>query len=223
MNTFIKRFFGILMAIVLVFSCAACFAEDAYDLRDERYPDKYWGFMTPEEIAKYEAIGWTRNVGVLWYDTADNSFVDLFEVGDTQELVNKGYVFHIIYTWICPGEKLGKNMEQSVSCGYWQLSAEQAAAYHANYEIPELRVSDSEKTGVLYETNWVLDGQYASEPDDSMPAEELAKYTLARVAYNEYFRGYGEDIVLLNGDVLTYTIEEAIEAGGFDSEMPRWD
>ena len=221
-TSMIKRFVTFLMAIMMVFACTAVFAEgDEYSVTDDRYPTKYWGFMTQEEIAHYEAIGWTRNTGVLWYDTEDNSFVDMFEVGDTQELINKGYVFHVIYTWICPGEKLGKYTEQSVSCGYWQLSAEQAALYHSTYEVPQLKVSESEKTGVLYESNWAVDGKYASEPDESMSEEELLKYSFVRVAYNEYFRGYGEDVVLLNGDVQVFSIEEALEIGGFDSEMPR--
>ncbi len=225
MKTSIKRFGSILIAIMMVFACCAAFAEsDEYSVNDDRYPTKYWGFMTADEIQHFEDIGWQRITGVLWYDTNDdNSYVDMFEVGDTQELINQGYVCHIIYTWVCPGEKLGKFTEQSVSCGYWQLNAAEAAQFFTNYEYPALQVSDSQKTGVLYESNWAKDGKFVSDPDDSMSQEELSQYSFVRVAFNEYNRGYGETVVLLNGDVLVFSLEEAVEIGGFDAEIPRWN
>jgi len=220
-----KRFMGIVMAVILVLSCVSAFAEgDAYATRDERYPTKYWGYMTPEEIAHYEAIGWQRVTGVLWYDTTDdNSWVDMYEVDDIQGLINQGYVFHVIYTWVCPGEKLGKYTEQSVSCGYWQMNVEEATQYHATYELPELDLSRVKKTGVLYESNWARNGEFASDPDDSMTEEELNEYTFVRVAYDQYTVGFGEEIVLLNGDVQEFTLAEAVEIGGFDAEIPRWN
>ena len=223
-NSMVKRLVSMFLVILvtLVF-CGAAFAEgDAYDVRDERYPDKHWIYMTPEEIASYEAIGWQRICGVLWYDTTDYSYTDFTEINDPQELINEGYVFHIIYTWVCPGEKLGKYVEQSVSAGYWQLNADEIRAFLVNYEYPTLTVPAS-KTGVLYESNWAKDGAFTSDPDDSMSDEELQQYSFVRIAYNDYNLGYGEDIVLLSGDVQVFTLDEAVAIGGFDSEMPRWN
>lgn len=230
MKTSLKRFVSIVMALLMVFTCTAIFAEgdvaegDVYlAARDERYPDRHWIFMTADEISYYESLGWQRTTGVLWYDTTDeNSAVSLFEVDDCQKLINEGLVFHIIYTWTCPGDRLGKYTEQSVSCGYWQLNAQQAQEYHSTYVLPELRVSDNEITGKLYESNWAYEGQFAEEPDDSMDPETLSKFTFVRLGYNEYFKGYGETKVLLNGEVQEFTLDQAVEIGGFDSEMPKW-
>ncbi len=233
MKTSIKRFVSIILSLVMVICCTAAFAEgDVYAIRDERYPDRHWAYMTDEEIASYEAIGWQRVTGVLWYDTKDYSYTDFGEISeDPQELINEGYVFHVIYSWICPGDKLGKYLEQSVSAGYWQLNVDEIKAFYASgYEYPQLTVNPAKKTGTLYESNWVIDGKYASDPDDTMPQEELDKYEFVRVAYDDYNPayddynpGYGEELVLLNGDVQVFSLAEAVEIGGFDGEMPRWN
>jgi len=222
----IKRFVSIFLSLLMALSCTVAFAEgDTYAIQDDRYPTKHWAYMTQEEIASFEAIGWQRTTGVLWYDTADYSYADFSEIPeDPQSLINDGYVFHVIYSWICPGEKLGKYMEQSVSAGYWQLNVDEIKAFYQNgYEYPQLTVNPAKKTGTLYESNWAIDGEFATEPDDTMPQEQLDKYEFVRVAYDDYNLGYGEDIVLLNGDVQVFSLAEAVEIGGFDAEMPRWN
>ncbi len=221
-----KRFISLILVVLMAFVSCAAFAEgDAYSFSDDRYPTKHWAYMTQEEIASYEAIGWQRTVGVLWYDTADYSYVDFAEIPeDPQELINSGYVFHVIYSWVCPGERLGKYMEQSVSAGYWQLSVHEIRAFYAGgYQYPQLVIDPAKKTGTLYESNWAKDGAFASDPDDSMTEEELNKYEFVRIAYDEYNLGYGEDIVLLNGDLQVFSLAEAVEIGGFDGEIPRWN
>lgn len=228
-----KKCFMLLLTLALlmimgmtVFACAdgntGVTEGDAYDLNPANWPNRHWCYMTANEIAQYEAIGWQRYTGVLWYDD-EGKAMDFAEVQTDaiQNLYNKGYSFHVIYHWLCPGEKLGKHQEQSVYVGRWKLSPSQAIEYHNTYVVPELTmVGDSQNS---YYSQWYFKNQESKEPEDSDPVEILPYYSYVRHIFETYMLGYGSELYLRTGNYDCYSLDEAIAIGAFDSEIVHWE
>lgn len=193
---------------------------DAYDFNPDNYPNRHWIFMEDEEIASYEEIGWQRYVGVLWYDAEQEEadFREEVAISSIQELYNQGYTFHIIYHWVCPGEKLGKHQEQSVYAGRWILSPKQAIDFHQTYVVPDLTLAGREE--VNYHSLWYYNNQECEEPDASVKEKERQNYRFVRQEYNHYDMGYGSNLYLRTGGYVEYTYDEACQLESVDGEMP---
>ena len=197
---------------------------DIYTLNNN-YPNRHWKLMTPEEVKAYTDAGWEPYTGVLWFhQEADGSLkyvgdppaVSLDQVQD--QLYNNGWRLVVLYNWIHDGPSLGKLSEQSESVGYWIQDAVQAAEFMATYETPELYLEAEEPTKGYY-SSWYLDGQSAMDPSGEESRLVLDLFSFVREEYDVYDRGYGEKVVLKNGNALEYSFDEAVASGGFNDEL----
>jgi hypothetical protein len=205
----------------LLATCIFAVAEegDIYNLNEAGYPDRHWALMEPEVVASYEEAGWIRMTGVLWFDK-DNHVVEFVDVNVSEipDLYNKGYYFAMLFNWVHDGPTIGKNMEQSVSVGYWKFNADEAINFHNTYVEPALpELGDPAEFG--YYSYWFLDGQSAMEPTGEESDAVKALFQLVRFEYNLYSFGNGEQIALMNGNTVIYSLEEAIASGGLDGEL----
>ena len=189
---------------------------DIYYFQPAGWPDRHWAFMTSEQIAAYEAAGWVRYTGTLWYDSENHhiEFVDI-NINDIPQLYNDGLWMAVLYSWVHDGPSLGKKTQQNVSVGYWHVTAEQATEYIKTYVQPELPQLPQYPNAFGYYSYWYLDGQEAAEPESL----DQKGYNFVRYEHNVYKLGYGQEIVLLNGEVLVYTLDEAVKLGGVDDEL----
>ena len=220
------------LAVILVMGLGSAVARaegdiegDIYTLNDKDYPTRHWKLMTFEEVKAYIDAEWETYTGELWFhQEADGSLtyvgdppaVSLDQVQD--QLYNNGWRLVVLYNWRHDGPSLGKHSEQTVSVGYWILDAVQAAEFMATYETPELYLDEAEPAKGYY-SSWYLDSQSAMDPSGEESRLVLDLFSFVREEYDVYDRGYGEQVVLKNGNTLVYTFDEAVASGGFDDEL----
>ena len=225
-----KRWFVLLAMVMLICMSMTNFtlAEsmgDEYELNPEGWPDRHWKYMTNEEIAQYEAKGWQRYTGELWYN-ADGKYapeIDTLEeikVSDIETYYNQGYTCHIIYHWLLDGRLIGKHQEQSVYVGRYIFSCEQAEEYLKNDRISPNLVTNVQYLPEYYSL-WCYAGKECGEPLDSELDD--SNYTFERIAYNAYDYGGGSKLLLRSGDVVSFTLKEVLELGSVDYEMIHWE
>lgn len=198
---------------------------DVYELSPADWPARHWVFMTEEEIEGYEANGWERYVGVIWYDANKNVMTNCFvKPKDVQKLYNEGCTFHVMYTWVCSAENCTlKSGEQSVSVGRWILSPEQATEYHKTYVKPELKILKMVPT-ISFESQFYYNG-LACEVTGEEEQRILDGVKFVRYKFDSYDYGYGSKLYLRNGEYDEYTFAEALEAAqnnAFQNELPAW-
>ena len=197
---------------------------DIYTLNNEDYPTRHWKLMNHEEFQAFIEKGWKPNTGVLIFKKIDGVMTYVGEVNvdsldKVQDLYNEGYCVVVLYNWLHDGESLGKHTEQSVSVGYWVLDTVQAAEFFRTYQVPELFLEEEAVPTKGYYSSWYLDGQSAMDPSGEESRLVLDMFSFVREEYDVYDRGYGEQVVLKNGNTLVYTFDEAVAAGGFDDEL----
>ena len=187
--------------------------------------------LTQQEIEAYEAAGWQRYVGILWYDedaqyASEIDTLDEINVADIQDYYNEGYSLHVIYHWLLDGRLIGKQTEQSVYAGRWKLSPEEAMAYYENgYVVPEI-VTNVDCLPEYYSL-WYYDAKECAEPRSDDPL-----YAFVRIEYDCYDFGFGSMLWLKNGGFAEndktgnhyYTYKEYwdMASTGFDYEMVHW-
>ncbi len=212
----IKKFVALILAVLMTMTFTAIgFAEgDIYTLAPQGAPDRFWGFMSDQEIAEYEAQGYQRYIGVL-FTPVD---YDQIRIEDVQDLYNEGVRLEVHYSWI--HDRLpGFDGEFSVSVGVWILTAEEAIEFIRTYQVPELDILENEPSGFVFESGWYLDGQRAFDPSGDESRAVLDLFTFVREEWAEFDRGFGEVIYLKTGVVEQYTFDEAVRQGGFDNEV----
>lgn len=216
----------ILMSMGIV--CTTAVAEgDVYYLDSAGWPSRHWEYMNDSLIAEYEAEGWERYTGVLWYDkdwhAADFQNV---AVSDIKELYDEGYTFHVIYSWICPADVLNKNGEQSVYVGRWILSSDQAIEYHKTYVKPEIPSELPNDVDAVFISQFYYNNM-ACELDGTESEEVLENVEFIRHQFDNYHFGKGSELFLNSGENESYDYEAVLEilenAGGFFNEMPAWN
>jgi hypothetical protein len=213
-----------LMSMSMV-SVTAVAEGDVYYFEENGWPGRHWEYMSEYLIADYEAEGWERYTGVLWYDkdwnAADFVFVDVDKI---DELYNQGYSFHVIYSWICPVEISGKTGEQSVYVGRWILSREEAKAYYTTYIKPEIpaELGDAE---IVYMSQFYYEGK-ACEIDGTEGEAILEDVMFIRFLFDNYSFGNGSELFIRTGEFEDYNcsyVLKMIEDGdAFFYEMPSW-
>lgn len=198
---------------------------DVYYQNREGWPNKHWILMSSEEISTYEANGWKRYTGVLWFD-GNNHAVDFSEidVNNIQNMYNDEYDFHIHYTWLLPASAQNNYREQSVTVGVWNLSPSQAIEYHKTYQLPAINCVGIPTASFM--SGWFYENQSSAGPEYSEPVNELAKYRFVRDVYDTYDFNFGSILYLKNGNVAAYSYEEAMRINnseGFQNELPKWN
>ena len=170
-----KRFVLVTLVAVFLITLSSLYAtmafaeDDVYYLNPEGWPTKHWTFMTYDEIAAYEAAGWSRTVGFVWYDK-NWKVVDINRVGTNQiksYYNHDGYRLVVLYNWVCPGSILNKYEEQSVSVGVWQLPSDMAVKFFKDCSVPEIPVLGNVKS-YEFMTQGYYNGQACGEPDADM-------------------------------------------------------
>lgn len=231
-----KRFVLLTLVTLMVMSVTTmCLAEpaDEYELNPAGWPDRHWEYMTQDEITAFEAAGWQRYVGVLWYNDSNYKYApevdtaDAISIADVEAYYDQGYSFHVIYHWLMDGRLIGKQTEQSVYVGRWRLSREQAVEYFENnLTVPALMMNV--KPLPEYYSLWYYNGKECSVPEKDDPL-----YKFVRIAYDCYDLGFGSKIWLRNGEYalndetgnnyFTYAEYWGFASTGFDYEMPHWE
>ncbi|MBO5142585.1 MAG: hypothetical protein J6C46_06245 [Clostridia bacterium] len=201
---------------------------DVYYQNLENWPYQHWVFMDDSEIASFEADGWVRRTGELWYDAnhhhdPDDPKIQDVSVEDVQELYNEGYTFHLNYTWVCPKEIQQTYGNQSVSVGYWILSPDEVCEYLSTYVKPEIKPNSNHS--VSFVSEWYYKGQLAIF-DGTETEEELNKFSMVRNIFETYNYGFGSKLYLRNGMFEEYSYSEAVEISqtiSFSDELPVWN
>ena len=229
-----KRFVSFVLMLVLCTMTSVVVAEallgDEYELNPEGWPDRFWGYMTPETVAEYEAMGWQKYRGMLWYDPNAEYAKEVDQMADLtsekiQDLYNQGYTCHVIYHWLCDGRLLGKHQEQSVYVGRRILSPQEAGEAYATGVSNALEDPVYENTGVEpsveYYSMWFYNGKEAAEPKDNELDDD--NYKFVRIEYDAYDFGYGARLYLRNGNFVEFSLKEILELGSVDYEIVHWN
>jgi len=222
-----KKFLVFMVTLLMIFSSLTVAVADGkpgdeYYQQAEGWPNRHWVYMTDAEIAQYEAAGWERYVGVLWYHGDEPDPTEgpeaVFEINLTQidQMYTDGDHFDVIYHWICPATKLNKYQEQSVYVGRWVLSQEQVLQYYENYQVPEIPALEEPKD-CRFTSQWYLDGKAADWKEDATE-DELNEFVCVREVFDHYDFEYGSNLFLKNGDRAEYSYSQAVDIK-FENEI----
>ena len=232
------RFVSLFVVVAMLLSLGSAVAEgnnnieavesepgDIYTVNAAGYPDAHWCFMTDDEIAAFEAAGWERYTGTLWLKNWEyvGEEPDAYPEDVQSKLYSDGWRLTVRYSWRHNGETLGKHTEQSVNVGFWVLNAVQAEDFLRTYQVPELNVEENEDHTQWYRSVWYLDNQESYAPSGEESDTVLDLFKLVRIGHDLFDRGFGEIVVLRNGEQDIYTYAEAIAAGGFEDELWMMD